>query len=562
MKNILYLTKILFLNNFGVNFSKKAKTKTSSNKGFIFLIILLLGIVSIPMAIVGFSIGAGLKYVDITGDDLILIYKMILPIASILIVFFSIFSIISTFFLANDTEILLGLPLKPSEIIIAKFLNSLSSIYLIELMLLTPILLGIGVGAFLHPIYYLNVLLVSIFLPFVPLSILGIIITSLMRYSAISKMKDKIQYFIMIFAIIFAIGIQFLSQSSASSLEGSEEEILLALESFPNIISNIMFFTYPASISLGSSNILISILSIISFIIISLGSLVLFAFVSGKIYIKGILGRPQLKTKKFKKEKIELSENKDSIFKTLIKNEWKMMWRSPVYNMNLISTVLVVPLIFAISFAFGFINGTEGMNFNEVFMYMSEILNFESGYSIVFAIAVLSFFTCFSPIAATAISRDGKNAWTNKVIPLPTMTIINSKVFWGIVLGYLPVIFITLIGTILGIFTILEFFLINIPIFLLVIFTNYIGISIDLVKPKLEWDNENTAVKQNINMFYFMLIDWALTIIIAGIGVLFIFINIPAFLASIILTLIFGVSCVIIYKSLNKKGLALFKNIG
>ena len=91
---------------------------------------------------------------------------------------------------------------------------------------------------------------------------------------------------------------------------------------------------------------------------------------------------------------------------------------------------------------------------------------------------------------------------------------------------------------------------------------NYIGIIIDLRRPKLDWDDENTAVKNNVNGLFFMLIDWAITALIVGIGVVLLFINIPGFITSIILSLIFLVGCVIIYKLLENKGLTLFDKIG
>ena len=129
-------------------------------------------------------------------------------------------------------------------------------------------------------------------------------------------------------------------------------------------------------------------------------------------------------------------------------------------------------------------------------------------------------------------------------------------------LGFVPVLFITLLGLVVGLFNVLDFLLINIPLFLLAVFVNYIGIIIDLRRPKLDWDDEHTAVKNNVNGLFFMLIDWAVTALIVGIGVVLLFINIPGFITSIILSLIFLVGCVIIYKLLENKGLSLFDKIG
>ena len=101
-----------------------------------------------------------------------------------------------------------------------------------------------------------------------------------------------------------------------------------------------------------------------------------------------------------------------------------------------------------------------------------------------------------------------------------------------------------------------------IPLFFFIVLTNYIGIYIDLRRPKLDWENETVAVKQNTNTLIYMLIDMAITMLIVALGVLLIFIRIPAFVASLILTLIFLALCVIIYRLMKRKGLELFNNIG
>ena len=147
MKNTLYLTKVLFLNSFGLNFSNKDKNnkkKSISRIGYIILMATLILFVGAPMLIMGISmgvsfdaIGTTLEGVNVTLEG----FKSLLPMISIMILLFSIFGIISIFFLSSDMETLLALPFKPKEIIIAKFLNSLTSVYLIEIMMLYPVLL-------------------------------------------------------------------------------------------------------------------------------------------------------------------------------------------------------------------------------------------------------------------------------------------------------------------------------------------------------------------------------------------------------------------------------------
>lgn len=562
MKNILYLTKILFLNSMGASSNNKKSKKRFSRIGIISLVVILFGLVFVPMVYLGIEMGK--MFAPFGMLDIIL--KLFLPISSIILIVFSIFSIISTFFLSSDIETLIGLPIKPRDIIIAKFLTSLMTVYLIEFMMFTPIIIGLGIGLEVSVLYYFYTILITIFLPFFPLSILGIVLVSLMRYSAMSKMKDKIQYFIMAFAVIFALGMQVLSEMIPEIMVDNVdaiEAIKLTFSGPANLFSGIMFFTYPASIALSTNNIIISILSILGFIAISFVGLGIFAYVGEKIYIKGILGKPQIKSKKYKEEKVEIkSEKETSLFKNLVANEWKLMWRSPTFNMNLIASVLVVPIIFAFSFGIGFIRGSDGASFKDIVGAMGEMISLDSAFAMCIAIAIFSFFTCFSPISSTAISRDGKHAWCNKVLPINPMTIIYAKMFWGLVLGFIPVVFLGILALVIGVFNIIELIMVLIPIALIVVFTNFIAIMIDLARPKTNWDSEQSAVKQNMNTLFFMLIDWGITAVIAIIGVILFDVDLPNYFITIILTLLLGAGCVILNRLLKKKDMEVFKNIG
>lgn len=565
MKNTLYLTKVLFFNSFGLNFSNKGKNnkKSISRAAYIFLILFLILFVGAPMLLMGIGMGFSFNEIGKTLEGVNVVlegFKSFLPLMSIMILLFSIFGIISTFFLSSDMETLLALPFKPKEIIIAKFINSLTSVYLIEVMMFLPILIGIGLGASLNILYYFNIILVTIFLPMVPLAIFGILLTSLMRYTALNRVKDKIQYVIMLFVIVFAVAIEI---GSTSMEEGSMDDMANLIVNQSNALSYVMFFTLPASIALGTENILLSIGCMLIFIIMSIGFVILFGLIGEKIYIKGVLGKPQLKIKNKKEEKVELKEEKKtSIFKELVKNEWRTVNRSPIYNMNLVLPVFLMPIILGVSMFASFSEVDEVGTLTEFINGFKEIIDFSAGNVLVFTVAILSFFTSMSMSSSTAISRDGKNAYFNKIIPVEPMTIINAKVVLGIILGFIPCLLITIILLALGLMNVLDFILINIPLFLFNVVTNYIGIYIDLRRPKLEWENETVAVKQNTNSVIYMFLDWAITMIIVAFGVVLIFIRIPAFVASLILSLIFLGLYVIIYRLMKNKGLEIFNNIG
>ena len=472
MKNMLYLTKVLFINSFsgfGFGSSKKKEKKSNSVVGVIVLLLILGLFVAAPMVFTGYSIGLMFK-----GFDLYSIFSSLLPIMSLMVLLFSIFGIISTFYLSSDMDTLLCLPFRPKDIILAKFFNSLTSVYLIELMMMTPILLGIGIGIGANFLYYINIILVTIFLPIVPLSIFGMLIVSLMRYTALNRFKDKMQYILTGLIIVFVVVIEIISSTSVGE---APEDLGVALSSMDNTLSYVLFYTIPASFSLSSSNILISILSMLGFIALCVGSVFLFSLVAEKTYIKGVLGKPQIAVKKEKKEVKIKEEKKVSVFGELVKYDFKTIVRSPTYNMNLLIPVFLVPIIFVISFGFGFTEGAEiDMSFNEIIAMVKEMINVKEGSIFTFVFAGLTFFTSFTMTSSSAISREGKQAFFLKTIPVAPLTIINSKIFLGVVLGVLPCLLVLIVLLVVGLINILDCILFLVPLIFFVVLTNYLSI--------------------------------------------------------------------------------------
>ena len=85
MKNTLYLTKVLFLNSFGLNFSSKEKKnkKSISRIGYIALMAILILFVGAPMLFMGIGMGVSfneigktLEGVNVTLEG----FKSFLPI--------------------------------------------------------------------------------------------------------------------------------------------------------------------------------------------------------------------------------------------------------------------------------------------------------------------------------------------------------------------------------------------------------------------------------------------------------------------------------------------------
>ena len=94
----------------------------------------------------------GMKHL---GQDPGMIIAMGLAIASIWVFLMSITNILTVFYYSNDIEVLLPLPLKPAQIISAKFLTVLITQYVMSSFILLPIFItyGLKVAHLLHITY-------------------------------------------------------------------------------------------------------------------------------------------------------------------------------------------------------------------------------------------------------------------------------------------------------------------------------------------------------------------------------------------------------------------------
>jgi len=89
-------------------------------------------------------------------------------------------------------------------------------------------------------------------------------------------------------------------------------------------------------------------------------------------------------------------------------------------------------------------------------------------------------------------------------------------------------------------------------------FSSFAGILIDLNFPKLIWDNEQKAVKQNFNVVLNMLVS----VLVAGIPIFTIIaLHFTLWMTLLTLVLVFGILDLLLYNILSTIGVRLFERI-
>ena len=555
------LLKTSFDLGFG-NKSKKASKKKSSLIALSFLTLIVLSL-SLPIITLVNQFVLALNTFNLSEA----IWYVVLPIASLSIGVLSLFSVISIMFLSNDNKILLFLPLSAKQIFSARFFVVLVYTYLILAIFIVPILIGYGTTLGLPLSFYLIGFINMILIPIIPLSLIVLVMSYLLRYTNLAKYRDAFTYLAMGIVLTLALAFNYYFTQAIGAIELNPAEIVENVRSLLTVYGNVInrFFPYLsfALNSLISNDILEQLLNL--FILISINLTIIFVLIIfiGPVYLKTIIGSDE--RRKNRKVNNVLYKNKPkSIFISLISLEWKTLVRSPIYFLNLILIVIILPLILFGSIFFGTSASASQVELLEIIELMNGLdFNFNNPLyvSILFGISLFLASTTF--IAPTAVSRLGGSAGFFKALPISYLNFINFKVFWANVLTIAPTLLYILIGYLYGFLGILEALLLVgalIPLFTLI---NYFGFMIDLFNPKLDWLNETQAVKQNLNTIFYMLGVWVLIAIIVSSGFLVQDLALPVngYLFTLIvlgLSLVGNLAIVVYFK---RSGYKLFKGV-
>jgi len=570
----LHLAKVLLksASNFSANASplsinknRRALTGKSKILLYIVLAVLVVSSVCVPLGVAMKEMTSALLPLGIADG----LFYMILPLATVAILIISIFTVISVLFLSTDNAVLLSMPLKPREIIVARFLNIILYTYLIVGMFIIPAFVGYGIATGAGVLFYIISLIEVLLLPIIPLSILLLLLVLILQYSNLTKHRDLFTYISMGLTLVIALGFNFVFQQAFMSVEIDPsqlaENIRAIVDGYAGVLVKFLPQLIPAINALTSSSVWLQLLNILIYIAASIAIFVVVVIIASPIYFKSIKGSDERGAKRKKKTSndVVLQKSKTKgLFKSSIIVEWKLMVRSPIYFLNLIFVIILVPVIMIVSMVFSMSAAGESIDINQIMEALASLgLTLSSPLGFLVFFGALLFLTSVNLISSTAASRMGKSASFVKYIPCNTLTTVNIKTFWGNVLGIVPAL---LIAIALGVFKIispLDMVALILPIIPSFLVLNYIGFIIDAKNPKLNWVNETQAVKSNLNSVFYLFGVWAIIGILVALGFLLNKANIPysGYILSLFITVL-GIVAIIIINNYFKKNDSTFFN--
>lgn len=453
----------------------------------------------------------------------------------VLVLLFGLYYVVSAFYFSRDLEMLIPLPLKPFEVMASKFTVILVNEYLTILPVVLPALVSFGVLSKAGVSYWINGLIVYLLLPVIPLSIVSVLVVGMMRVISLSRKKDALIIVGSLILIAAGIGLQYTFVRSAGSQLNAGP--LVSFFTSPDSLLTRIGAGFPPSVwatrALAGGFSRSGLTNLVLLIGVSLIFFYGILFLAEKLFYRGLIGIGEIAGLKKTLSKEELGRRISSgrrPVRAIFAREWRIMNRTPIFLLNGVLTVVLLPVLFAI------MARADGRGDS------SSILRALTSTKPLLVTLVSA---CFMAVtgtlngtASSTFSREGSQFWLSKVIPVSPREQVTAK----LIHSYL----IALLGIAASTFVLAVLLHLRIDHLLPAIGLAAVGsvaltatgMIIDLARPLLDWTNPQKAIKQNLNVLFAFLADLGILVLI---GFLASFLTKAGLSAGAMLTVLYAV---------------------
>ncbi len=454
----------------------------------------LMAVCMLPMMFLLYEAFAGLFAIFNIMGELAYAAGIVLNIGGVVVLIFSLLSIPALFYFSKDIESLLPIPLTATQIITAKFIVALFFELMASVFIIVPMTAALIPYVPLPGLLF-NAVITFFTMPVMPLVYATLIIMLLVRATRFGRSRDFFNMLVGVLGIgaglaigLFSSRFTNISEEQMMAFIQDNGEALGVLQSiFPNNT-----FSGMAMAGTGTAY------QLINFAILAV-CIAVFLLLAGILYFKGVIGisESSASTKKTTREDVRREVKSQKSFYAYFKKEIKQLFRSPVTFTNCVLMVYLMPVIMVGSIFFSL--GGQGI---DVFAALN--LNYsDSGmvnWVFIISVAMGFFFGAMNTSTATSISREGHNFFVMKYLPMSYRAQLQAKVAAGVAIT-IPAMLLTFIAAEIvlraPVFIFLGALLLSLPGG---IFLCYIGLLADMLHPKLDWENEAYAVRQNMNV--------------------------------------------------------------
>ena len=463
--------------------------------------------------------------------------------------------VLNEFYFSNDIEYILPWPLRPGQIVASKFTAAFIGENIMQFIFIAACLIGFGLGTDMNLFKWVLSVFGVFTLTILPMVYTAILCMIIVCFTSFIKNKDMIQkitiFFVFAFLLFILVGagsfkdIDF-EQAVLELASGNQKTFLVLDRVFPNVPLFIQ--------SIKEGNMLLFLI----YLVLNVAAVGIMLLLAEALYMKGLIRLSSLPEKKKTKDLEQLvgkCKQHSPAYSYFVK-EVKLLVRTPAFFTHSIVVNFIWPI---------FVFAAYKIQSRQVTIE-SLTRAYEKNESalqllcLVFVVGISAFIASLNSISSNAISREGKHFPFMKYIPVSYEIQWNVKTLVGIVFAAAGVLIYVIPACVLIKVPVTHILWYIILCLLSVTFVSYMGIYIDSIQPKLVWDDEMSALRENYNMFYSMAIVIAFVAVVC-VGGYFLLRNSTSnfgYLAAIFLLILAAVNATILLL-MKKSGV---RNIG
>lgn len=444
-----------------------------------------------------------------------LILTMAMTVAQLVILVFSVYAIGSEFYYTKESDMLMTLPFKAEETFLAKFVALFLSEVLLSAAAILPAVFSYARVSDVGALYYIGGVFAAITAPILPMAFLLLVTTLLMRVISRSAGKTITQTLMFVFIMAIAIGIQFVSRNVGEQMSaGLDPQATVSTLSRFDMLSRI-FFTAYLSVEMLTGSWIMGIALVASYV----GLFALLAWFARTMYYTTLMNNKSESTKKAKITGKSYRSNGQ--IAAIFKKDWMRTVRTPIFLLTTFSSAFIFVILFFVPAIQGLKSESDGMNF-AMFWEQFRVFAGENPWliRIAFGLFLGAIFGFSSGTSSILFSREGKNYWIHRVLPIDPKNEACARYLYGLSVSAAPVL---VLLTLFSVFVWFDPILIVLSVILATIVLSPSILAVlytDACKPDLSWEDPAKMGKKN---FRAVLLIYAVIAVYVGLGFLFFF---------------------------------------
>lgn len=439
-------------------------------------------------------------------------------IAHVFLLFMGIPAFLGRFYGNRDNPILLPMPIPPGDILISRFIPVLLMQLATALVFLLPAIIihaaRVPMTVAQWVVAFGGIIATVIF----PTVISAVVVLVIMRYTNFGRHSDKWKTIGILFMLVLLIGVQAASQQFAQL--GQNENVLLELlTDNQSLIRNTATVFVPArwtGLGMAAEGLTSWMYAGLNLIIAFLSAWFM-QWMGTRVYLHSLLTGTEMAKEKKKAGSSRLKLKQRHPILTVLLTEWRILLRTPAFAVNVLSTPLIVSVVWLMPL---FLNRQLMEQLGAVRGLMETLPASLFVLGAILIGAMLGVFLSLFVETATSFSREGQAFWLRRVLPIRPAHEVLGRSTLNVLLTMA-----TTLALLLVTFALIRYPWWVIPIVLLSagffsIPLTLAGLLIDSKRPKMDWEDPNQAVKQNLNSLFAALASIAYILVFVGAGYL------------------------------------------